>query len=70
MVTLQPMDVGRFKTPSLRNVSVTAPYMHDGSVKTLEDAVNLEVTHWGLLANRPLILTPREKEDLISFFVR
>jgi len=32
-------DMGRFRTPSLRNVAITAPYMHDGSVSTLEDAV-------------------------------
>ena len=33
-------DMGRFKAPSLRNVAVTAPYMHDGSVATLEDAID------------------------------
>ena len=32
-------DMGRFKAPSLRNVEVTAPYMHDGSVRALEDAI-------------------------------
>ena len=32
-------DMGRFKAPSLRNIAVTAPYMHDGSVATLEDAI-------------------------------
>jgi cytochrome c peroxidase len=32
-------DMGKFKAPSLRNVALTAPYMHDGSVKTLSDAV-------------------------------
>ena len=35
-VTDDPADMGRFKAPSLRNVAVTAPYMHDGSVPTLE----------------------------------
>lgn len=34
-----PADMGRFRTPSLRNVAVTAPYMHDGSVGTLEDVI-------------------------------
>ncbi|MGR9053940.1 MAG: cytochrome-c peroxidase, partial [Gammaproteobacteria bacterium] len=33
-------DIGRFKTPSLRNVALTAPYMHDGSMKTLEAVVD------------------------------
>ncbi len=32
-------DMGRFKAPSLRNIGVTAPYMHDGSVTTLEDVI-------------------------------
>jgi cytochrome c peroxidase len=34
-------DAGKFKTPSLRNVALTAPYFHDGSVKTLEEAIAL-----------------------------
>jgi cytochrome c peroxidase len=38
--TQQADDVGKFKAPSLRNVAVTAPYMHDGSVKTLADAID------------------------------
>lgn len=38
-VTLDPADLWRFKTPSLRNVALTAPYMHDGSLKSLEDVV-------------------------------
>lgn len=33
--TMRPEDVGKFKTPTLRNVALTAPYMHDGSAKTL-----------------------------------
>ncbi len=33
-------DIGRFKAPSLRNVAVTAPYMHDGSVATLDEAID------------------------------
>ncbi|MFN0162499.1 MAG: MbnH family di-heme enzyme [Burkholderiales bacterium] len=35
----KPGDMGRFRTPSLRNVAVTAPYMHDGSVATLSEAI-------------------------------
>jgi cytochrome c peroxidase len=37
-VTNDPNDVGWFKAPTLRNIAVTAPYMHDGSIATLEDA--------------------------------
>lgn len=38
-VTGLPEDMGRFRPPSLRNVAVTAPYMHDGTIATLEDVV-------------------------------
>lgn len=38
-ISQRPEDMGKFKAPSLRNVGVTAPYMHDGSVATLRDAV-------------------------------
>ena len=32
-------DMGRFRTPSLRNIALTAPYMHDGSVESLEEVL-------------------------------
>lgn len=38
-ITQAPADMGRFKAPTLRNIAVTAPYMHDGSIPTLEDAI-------------------------------
>jgi cytochrome c peroxidase len=38
-LTRRPADMGRFRAPTLRNVAVTAPYMHDGSVPTLEAAI-------------------------------
>jgi cytochrome c peroxidase len=38
-VTNKPADVGKFKAPTLRNIAVTAPYMHDGSIATLDDVV-------------------------------
>ena len=38
-ITRKPEDVGRFKAPTLRNIAVTAPYMHDGSAATLEDVI-------------------------------
>ena len=66
-MTKDPVDIGRFKTPSLRNVALTAPYMHDGSIPTLEEAVEREVYYRGLCTSRPLILTPAEKADLIEF---
>jgi cytochrome c peroxidase len=67
VVTKNPKDIGLFKTPSLRNVSVTAPYMHDGSVKTLTEAIDAEIYYRGIEAGRPLILTPEEKSELIAF---
>jgi cytochrome c peroxidase len=67
IVTKDPKDIGRFRTPSLRDVAMTAPYMHDGAVATLEAAVDHEVYYRGLEAGRPLILTPAEKADLVAF---
>jgi cytochrome c peroxidase len=71
-------DLGSFKTPTLRNVAVTAPYMHDGSVATLRDAVvhynNGGVTNEGDPVNdflsggiRPLKLTDDQIADLVAF---
>jgi cytochrome c peroxidase len=71
-------DIGSFKTPTLRNVAVTAPYMHDGSVATLEDVVvhylNGGVTEAGDVVNdflsggiRPLDLDTDEIGDLVAF---
>lgn len=40
-VSKKQKDNGKFKTPSLRNVAVTAPYMHDGSVNSLEEVIHI-----------------------------
>jgi cytochrome c peroxidase len=71
-VTGEEADRGRFKTPSLRNVARTAPYMHDGSIPTL-DAV-LEFYFGGGGANphldasiRVLDLAAEERRDVIEF---
>lgn len=70
--------VGAFKTPTLRNIDLTAPYMHDGSLKTLEDVVDFynnggredendplsEFLSGGI---RPLNLSDRQKADLVEF---
>lgn len=71
-------DLGSFKTPTLRNTAVTAPYMHDGSKETLRDVVvhynNGGVTEEGDPVNdflsggiRPLDLTDDEIDDLVHF---
>lgn len=70
--------LGAFKTPTLRNVDVTAPYMHDGSLETLKDVVvhynNGGVTNEGDPVNdflsggiRPLNLTDEQVDDLVAF---
>lgn len=66
-VTLDPADIGLFRTPSLRDVSRTAPYMHDGSVATLEDAIDREVYYRGLQDGHPLSLTAEDRRDLKAF---
>ena len=71
-------DLGSFKTPTLRNIAVTAPYMHDGSLATLRDVVvhynNGGVTTEGDPVNdflaggiKPLNLTDQEIDDIVSF---
>jgi cytochrome c peroxidase len=64
-VTLDPKDISTFRTPSLRNVAVTAPYMHDGSVATLVEAVDREIYYRGV--ERPIALNPAERQDLVAF---
>jgi cytochrome c peroxidase len=77
-VTREFDDLGSFKTPTLRNVAVTAPYMHDGSLATLRDVVvhynNGGVTNEGDPVNdflsggiRPLNLTDQQIDDLVAF---
>jgi len=66
-MTLDPHDLAAFKTPGLRNVARTGPYMHDGSVATLGEAVDLEVYSRGARDARPIILTPSERSDILAF---
>lgn len=65
-ITGKPADIGKFRTPSLRNVAVTAPYMHDGSIATLEEAVEHEL-YYRLQSGKQILLTSSEKVDLIEF---
>lgn len=41
----KPKNMGRFRVPSLRNIAVTAPYMHDGSIETLEEVLDFYAAH-------------------------
>jgi cytochrome c peroxidase len=75
-ITRKKTDLGKFKTPGLRNIAVTAPYMHNGMFKTLEEvldyyndpqqfvkgSINADV-----LVKKPLGLTNTEKKDIIAF---
>lgn len=72
LVTQQDADRGKFKTPTLREVSRTAPYMHDGSLATLEDVVKFYSDGGRENPNRDIVLqrlnlSDRERADLVSF---
>ncbi|MGE5446640.1 MAG: cytochrome-c peroxidase [Ignavibacteriales bacterium] len=71
-ITKKEEDRGAFKTPTLREIARTGPYMHDGSLKTLEEVV--EFYDKGGIKNpnldkemKPLNLTDEEKRDLVEF---
>jgi cytochrome c peroxidase len=71
-ITKVETDRGAFKTPTLRNIAETAPYMHDGSEKTLEEVIDLYVK--GGVPNKflskemhPVALSAPEKADLVAF---
>jgi len=71
--TQRPEDIGKFRAPTLRNIALTAPYMHDGSLATLEEVLD----HYSAAGkvdhpNKSSILkrfqlTDRDKRDLIEF---
>jgi cytochrome c peroxidase len=71
-ITLNPRDLGRFKSPSLRNVEFTGPYMHDGRFPTL-DAVLEHYSSGGKshpnkdVRVQPMHFTPSEKAALVAF---
>ncbi len=70
--TSKPEDDGKFKVPTLRNIGLTFPYMHDGSINTLEEVVEFynqgEKKHTSQSKwIRPLNLTEKEKKEMVSF---
>ncbi|MCA9059818.1 MAG: cytochrome-c peroxidase [Planctomycetaceae bacterium] len=70
--TKEEKDKGAFKTPTVRNVVYSAPYMHDGSLETLEEVVEHynkggDKNPWLSDKMKPLNLTPQEKLDLVEF---
>jgi cytochrome c peroxidase len=71
-VTRRDADKGAFKTPTLRSIIETAPYMHDGAFTTLEEVVDFYDKGGNANPNldrriKPLALSPQEKTDLIAF---
>lgn len=71
-ITKEPQDRGKFKTPSLREVGRTAPYMHNGTIETLEAVVEFYNQGGGNGPNKdsllvPLGLSEQEQRDLVAF---
>lgn len=75
-ISKQKTDIGKFKTPGLRNIAVTAPYMHNGMFQTLEQVIEYYNDPSAFVSNsfnidpalaQPLNLTVEEKAALIAF---
>lgn len=75
-ITHDSSDLGRFKVPSLRNIAITAPYMHNGMFKTLEEVMEFydnpqkivpHALNVDTLLQKPLNLTEQEETDIIEF---
>jgi cytochrome c peroxidase len=71
-VTHRGADMGKFRVPTLRNVALTAPYMHDGSLPTLDSVLDHYMRGGRQSPHRdprirPLALTVEERSDLLAF---
>ena len=73
-VTLGQSNFGQWKTPSLRNLTLTAPYMHDGSIATLRGVVDAyadidpdRLHNEGEALLKPLDLSDSQRNDLVEF---
>lgn len=71
-VSKQERDRGAFKTPTLRSVALTAPYMHDGAFKTLEEVIEFYNKGGEAVSGKDVFMTPlnlndQEKKDLVEF---
>ena len=75
-ITKDSADLGKFKVPGLRNVSLSAPYMHNGMFETLEEVIDYysdpydfvkDPINMDSLMIEPLNLSDVEKEDLVNF---
>lgn len=80
-ITKDVIDRGRFRVPTLRNIALTSPYMHDGRFKTLDEVLDHYSEHiapsetlssfikdsTNLSGARGLLLTPSEKKNIVTF---
>jgi cytochrome c peroxidase len=78
LVTGDSSDLGRFKVPGLRNIAVTGPYMHDGSMTSLREVIDYYDNPFAKIAHpinidtllqTPMGLTEQEKTDLENFLI-
>lgn len=78
MISGNKDDIGKFKTPSLRNVGITAPYMHNGMAKTLMQVIDFynetekqipNPVNKDTILSKPLGLTEQDKKDLEVFLL-
>lgn len=77
-ITHKPEDLGKFKVPGLRNVAITAPYMHNGMFRTLREVIEYYDDPYKTVASpinidtlvqKPLGLTTQEKDDIEQFLL-
>lgn len=77
-ITKDSTDLGKFKVPGLRNVALTAPYMHDGRFATLEEVVEFYSDPYQFVSNpinidtlmiKPMNFTEQEQKDLVNFML-
>ena len=68
-ITFERSDMGHFKPPSLRNIAVTAPYMHDGSIATLEEVIDFYAAGGRNVTTGPYVGDGRDN-PLKNVFVR
>lgn len=75
-ITKDSSDIGKFKVPGLRNVALTAPYMHDGKFNTLGEVIDFYSNPYDFVEKpvnidslmvKPLNLSDQQKEDLVNF---
>ena len=78
LISKKEEDIGKFKTSSLRNVAITAPYMHNGMFKRLDDVIDFyndtrkivpDAINTDTLLIQPLRLTKKERYDLKAFLI-